>query len=222
MSLPRLEPFTVANGQFIQVQPPTYTPAIPGWAYLPNVGGWLTAFAISSNQIYNSNASVGTAAVDTLNTYNNDQYAQIVYKNTGTGYIGVAVRCDTADLNGTVSAAHKQCYLFECTAGDRYFSKKVAGTETQLADDGGSPSVNDILRLEASGTTITAKINGTTIFTVTDSALSSGSAGIFAEGNDITSLGDNWEGGNLAGAAENQDWMGCAPRQRNRWINIGY
>jgi hypothetical protein len=195
MALPRLEPFTHADGDLVA--------SIAGWAYLPTSGGAGTQkIQIVSNRVYNHNAAFGTTAYDTLNTYNNDQYAQIVYHNTGTGYIGVAVRCDTANPGGTGDGTHRTCYFFEATAGDRYFAKKVANVETQLGDDAGTPSDGDVLRIEASGTTIGAKVNGTQIFSVTDSSIASGSAGIFGEGDDANSVADDWEGGNLAVAGQ--------------------
>lgn len=192
-SLPRLEPFTHADAADLNT-------AITGWAYAPHATGG-RHIAIAGNRIFANNASLGGKAFDTLNSYSNDQYAQIVYHNTGTGYVGVGVRADTTDPNGTSSDTHDQGYFFECTAGDRFFGKTVAGSDSALGDDAGSPSDGDIIRIEASSTTITAKINGATIFSVTDVSLSSGAAWIMGEGNDPLSLGDDWEGGNLSGGA---------------------
>ncbi len=64
-------------------------------------------------------------------------------------------------------------------------------------------SVDDVLTLEASGTTLTCKKNGTSFWTQTDSNIASGNPGvadISANALDFTA-GDDWEGGDLVTAA---------------------
>lgn len=221
MSLPRLEPFTTADGLFFQESAP-WTPVIAGWSLLPNNGGWTHLAQIVTNRVCITSSTVGIWVFDSANSYNADQYAQgVIHFTSSPNYVGVSVRNDTSDPNGTSSNAKKQLYYFEVspTTGDRYFAKKVAGTETQLGDSLVTVADSDLIRIEASGTTITCKINGSTIFTVTDSSLSSGAAGWGGEGNGATSMFlDDWEGGNLGPAGTPFIPMEF-PNPRGKFIN---
>jgi len=110
-------------------------------------------------------------------TYNNDQYAQIKYKQLGTAMIGVAVRCSSNNfyaVQGPDSGGN--IYLFKC----------IAGVSTDI-DYAPSVTVNvdDVLKLSVSGTTLTVTLNGSPIAgmgdvngQVTDSSISSGNPGV--------------------------------------------
>ena len=112
-----------------------------------------------------------STAWDNTNTYGNDQYAEIVISNASfDGYAGVAARCDTA---GAITLYGWHGSLFEQT-----LFKFVAGTYTQLGNVATAFNNGDVIRLECIGTTITAKQNGVTKFSVTDSSIAAGSAGI--------------------------------------------
>lgn len=127
-----------------------------------------------------------------------DQYSQgvMAYLDADWNYIGVAVRC---------SASAVTAYgLQACGAGDSVLFKHVAGTTTQLSSTGGAGATNDVFRLEAEGTTITPKKNGSVIAAigaVTDSAIASGYVGVqgwqYEYGSRTGARLDNWEGGNL-------------------------
>jgi hypothetical protein len=105
-------------------------------------------------------------------SYPAEQFAQATctVAPTGTNTIGVCVRG---------SAIAETFYAFYCDATDRYLFKVVTGAVTVLAQQAGaSMAVNDVLRLEVSGTSLTAKVNGTAVLTATDSAISSGAPGL--------------------------------------------
>jgi formylmethanofuran:tetrahydromethanopterin formyltransferase len=130
---------------------------------------------------------------------NNDQYSQVVVSNLPNTYQqGAGVRMQ--------SGAASFYYFMVCyQAGwnDR-IGKVIAGTNTNLGTTASDNAVNnDVIRIEASGTTLTPKINGSTTNTPgaqTDSALSSGYVGFMGNGNGSSSVVrmDDWEGGNLS------------------------
>ena len=128
-------------------------------------------------------------------SFNNDQYAELtLIASVGPAvFIGPAVRC--AASGGTY-------YGFYVSTAEKYLFKMVSGSFTTLASSSSNiPGANDVLRIEASGTTITPKVNGTTdsdLGAQTDSAISSGSAGICGYGSSSGTRGDDFEGGNVA------------------------
>lgn len=129
-------------------------------------------------------------------TPNADQYTQIQLTTVGSDGIGAAVR---------VSSSQITYYLYYGTSSDRILRKWVNHSQTDIANAGAAASVNDTLRLEASGTTLTPKRNGSTdtaIGAQTDSSISSGSLGVGGRGTfSFNTNADNWEGGNLEGGA---------------------
>jgi hypothetical protein len=129
------------------------------------------------------------------NTFNADQYAQIVFTSPGTGAFGVSCRIDTGGAD-----THYSFYSYSGTGG-RWLFKRVAGAQTVLASDALGSVNGDVLRLEIVGTQVTAKINGTILFQITDSSIASGAAGMVGGGTVQTTQGDNWEGGNMSGGA---------------------
>ena len=130
-----------------------------------------------------------------------NQYAQLVHVDSGFNWLGPAVRVGAAAVTG---------YTYSCRSSARNLSRWVAGAETALAAVGSGTSDNDVLRLEASGTTITPILNAVTdagLGAQTDATIASGSAGICGYGAAGTSdEGDDWEGGNLGGAPAGNPW----------------
>lgn len=182
MALPATETFTNSNGVALTTHSASWT---------NNAG----TFAINSNAVYATDAGQDCAAHWNADTFANDQYAQGVIVALGSTYIGVSVRCH---------ASANTHYGFEGNATDSYFYKYVNGSYTQLGSTGGNFTNGQTLRIEASGTTITPKINGSTISppgAQTDSSISSGYAGIAGSGNNAVSRLDTWEGGNIGGGA---------------------
>lgn len=84
-------------------------------------------------------------------------------------------------------------------------SLRNGGSNSVLTSGSTTVNANDILRLEVSGTTLTFKVNGSTIGTTSDGTLIGGAAGLFLfadAGSATDALVDDWEGGNVsAGAA---------------------
>ena len=132
------------------------------------------------------------------NTFNNAQYAQVVIKTIGGfSFIGAAVRCAASTTN--------TAYYF--MADSSLFSalfKHVAGTETQLGSNAGVFAAGNTIYVDANGTTITPKKNGSTTGTPgaqTDSSISSGYAGLSGYLNSGATSGDDMELGDIGSAA---------------------
>lgn len=141
-------------------------------------------------------ADVENGAYWNADTFDDDQYAQIVFTRTGPGLPqGAAVRCSaTGDYYGYYGDATKS-YLF----------RVIDGVYTALDETGSAFQDGDVVRLEVSGSSpvvLTPLLNGLAdIEQYSDSSasqLTSGSAGICGFG--ATAQGcllDSWEGGNL-------------------------
>lgn len=181
MALPATDAFTGTDG----TQLTTYS---ANWTLQ------LGDFDIQSNALApDSLANSDSLACWTADTFNADQYSQIkiVAVSTAPASIGPAVR--------VASGATTAYLLFHSSAAWELW-KVVAGTWTKI-NNGASRTlqVNDVLRLEISGTTLTVKINGVAQGSpTTDSDIASGYAGLHANKDDANHRGDDWEGGNLA------------------------
>lgn len=180
MALPATDTFTGADGTALT----TYS---ANWTY--NNG----SFALINNCVKPSAGGTNCLARWNADSFNANQYAKIKFAEVYGGEIGVAVRVAT-------DGAHT-AYIYRAWEVNRTMYKCVAGSYTQLGSAGAAPAKNDIFTLEANGTTITPKINGTTDATIgaqTDSAIASGAAGLTGYGT-TDARGDDWEGGDLAG-----------------------
>jgi hypothetical protein len=178
MALPATDTFTAADGTLLTTYSSNWT----------NVNG---TFKIYSNAVTSNGSSSDNCARWNADTFNNNQYAQGTYVSEGSGHwVGVSVRC---------SASADSHYNYYAASDDREFVKIVAGGWTQLASAKASPAVNDVLYIEANGTTIKAKLNGVDDYSVTDESLTSGYAGICGYDQASTTKLDGWEGGDLGG-----------------------
>lgn len=128
--------------------------------------------------------------VSALSTGN--QYAQIVVNAiSDASFVGALVRANGAGNFYGFYEADSSDYTFVC----------VAESFTQLGSTGGGGALNDTVRIEADGTTITSKRNGGTVRTTTNGDVTDGVyAGLFCYGNSSDTRGDNFEGGDLSGA----------------------
>ena len=135
-------------------------------------------------------------------SFNADQYSQIVLvARTGDDnrFIGPGVRHAAA---GTATY-----YFYYVSVNQRWKGKLVAGAFTQIGSTGGATATNDVLRIEAEGTTLRTYRNGALDTGVggggshTDSSIASGAAGIAGYGTGTTLRADDWEAGNLGAAA---------------------
>jgi len=122
----------------------------------------------------------------------NDQYAEITITSVGAAYsnsfIGVAVRMSVNNM-----------YFLSAGYGGVSFGKIVNGSGDSFHYSPTPISVNDVLKIQANGTTITAYINDVLFYETTDSDLSSGYAGVTCYGSSEYNIthADNWEGGEL-------------------------
>lgn len=155
---------------------------------------WTT---ITSGQALNPN---GTAVTGTsagvrnggwwnADTFADNQYSQIVLATIDSSNLapGPTVR-------GASDA--QSFYVVSASTTVVRYRKNVAATFTTLGSDiSQAVSNGDTLKLSVSGTTLTASLNGTDLATRTDTALTSGAAGIFIYA--VTGYADDWEGGDV-------------------------
>ena len=163
MSLPASDAFTEASDTALT----SHTAG--GITWVNNSG----AFQVkgTTDDIISNSSSNETGAHDSTNTYNNNQYAQVKCNATGSGDVGVAVRC--------ASGATATYYGFYWGATDSYKFKNVAGTWSQLGSTGGAATVGRTYKLVADGTSIYVLENGASFHaSTTDSSISSGYAGV--------------------------------------------
>lgn len=138
-------------------------------------------------------------AIWNADVFPDDQYSKATIHLAATpgvsDYVVVCVRSDTLDWSvGTRYYAYTDC---NSTVGLR---KWIAGVDTGLIDVTAGPIVDgDVLELDSVGTAVTVLLNGTQVISVTDSDITSGSAGIvmaIASGPGVVKL-SGWEGGEL-------------------------
>lgn len=189
MALPLLEPFT---GTAAVLPNPPWTQQETTTVNRDGSGSGKASAADATHDI---------SAFDNSNTYNNNQYAQATIVSglsAGNNYAAVCVRCSSS------GATKNYYYLYtDGTTGTGHarIGKYVAGTDTELLALATAPVNGDVIRLEVSGSLLTAYKNGSSIGSVTDggASLASGAAGCGFYNNVSNSvLIDTWEGGNLA------------------------
>ena len=158
-------------------------------------------FALHSNISVNATGAFGTNANDVgafwnADSFPNDQYAQVTLTGSAAGaYLGVIVRASVVGGG--------QYYAFRASRGDStyqvgywvggVFTSNFSGTVTRTFAD------NDVIRLAVVGATLTAYHNGVSIFSTTDSNLTSGSAGINTAAGAGPPFMFNWQGGASTG-----------------------
>jgi hypothetical protein len=125
--------------------------------------------------------------------FDDDQYSQAVLGEIGFAssaqYVGALVRASGAASNND--------YMLYADFSDVYLGKWVAAAFSLITTFSGQSTVGATYRLEVEGTTLRGYKNGVQLGTdQTDSALSSGSAGVMGF-NSGTARMDDWEGGNL-------------------------
>jgi hypothetical protein len=129
------------------------------------VGTW----NINTNRAESTLSSVNYVVEDSAMSVVGDQKAEITSQGTDTGVI-----CRTA----AGSDSEGEGYIAIRQLGKVYLYKRVGTTLTQLAVSAGAMSDGDVLALECIGTFIDAKVNGSSVASATDSALSTGKAGM--------------------------------------------
>ena len=161
------------------------------WAQLRPFDG---SIEIDSSTRLGAN-SLGAGRWVGAGTFTADQYAVLKLTTLGFGggeRIGVIVRA-SGDID-----TNRDYYSFldNNTGAVAQLIKTVNGTETIL-DSRSSPfAAGDTIELEVEGTTLRAFRNGTLIYSLTDSSLSTGNPGALNEQTGNV-FGDDWEGGNI-------------------------
>jgi len=192
-------------------------------------GTHLTAFDAVFYDVFNAvgiqaNRAVGVgntadANITAVNeTFSNDQFAEAVIgasdNSSGTSvYIGVAVRCGgPGSGNGYPLTSSRQglAYLLSYSGG---VSSVLASTSTQAQP-------GDTIRLEVSGTSITALLNGSSwsgLGTVTDSTYASGKGAIASYRGSSTDGLSSFTTGNLGGGGG----AAATPSNRKSLLGVG-
>ncbi len=127
-------------------------------------------------------------------TFPNDQFSQITIGAVGgsTSTLGPAVRMQNSGEN---------YYMLAAIGTTVNLQVESAGANSTIGVYNHQIVPGDVLRLEVQGTTLTAKLNGTTILTETDSTFASGSAGIAGLNTTSPTIGGDWVGGPIVNLA---------------------
>ena len=130
-------------------------------------------------------------------SFSDDQYSEITLSNVGSSssstYMGVIIRAS----GDTDSAADFYAgFYIDDGSGSWKLGKVVNGSWTQLASGTSSWSNSDKISVTAIGTALKLYQNTSQLASVTDSALSTGKPGVFANVPSAV-RGDNWEGGDV-------------------------
>lgn len=155
----------------------------PDWATVTGMGN----LSVVSNVIAGtSGADRGSYHVGV--TWPADQYSQCVATLSGGANAdgGALVRCDSSSATfylGTFGS-YGTVGLYKC----------VSGSYTTLATTSRTLVAGDVLRLEVSGSNLNLKMNGVSVLTATDSAITAGAPGMYFYQCDGI---DDWEGGDL-------------------------
>lgn len=182
MALPAQEPFTGATANLVD----------PPWAL----------FATILKKDGSGRGTLTSSSLDCLETWDsdafaNDQYSQYVVKFTGSvgQYIYLVAR-----VTGASVAAGTFYWFWSDGASDTALLKSVTNVATTLATANATAFVSgDLFKLICNGTAISVTQNGSTILSATDSAATTGSAGMGGSGTIGTVLFDDWEGNNVSG-----------------------
>jgi len=153
---------------------------------------------INSNRLDQPDSLGNFAAHWTADSFDNDQYSEADFYLSGNyRYFGVTVR-ESGD-----AAAVVDHYFINSAANDGpNMGKVVNGSETTLSSSGSIPGSGERVTIEANGTTIRWLLDDSQQASATDSSLATGSAGVNGWGQTLNAAIDNWEGGNLGGAAQ--------------------
>lgn len=160
----------------------------PPWGQVPGFAG-VPIFQKTGETQFSGTSSL----IYTGRTWANDQSSAIV--------ASTVLRFTSLSLLVRASSVAETFYLGEFHfdngfgPGTLSLTKVVDGVSTTLATMAGSVNFADVLRLEATGATLTFKQNGTTVLTATDSDITSGSPGVTGGGNANIMY---WEGDELA------------------------
>jgi hypothetical protein len=141
----------------------------------PIDGNWATMTSLAalrrvSTKCRNAGSDADSGARRTDGTFPDDQYAQVLLDTGTTPDGGPAVRCASAALTMYFCGAHD---------ANAHLHKFVAASYTELASAAATWSTTQVGKLEAIGTSIKFYVAGVERAAATDSAIASGSPGLF-------------------------------------------
>lgn len=155
----------------------------------------VNSFVILSNAAKPNAYGDDAVSIYSAATWPNDQYAQVNVLGIGNTALdigpGVCLRAANANNFYRITCGTTHCDV----------AKVVSGSYSTITDLGAGFLPGDTLYAEIQGTTIKVFRNGVQFGTnVTDSSLSSGSAGLMYSSNASGVTVDNFEGGDFAAA----------------------
>jgi hypothetical protein len=156
-------------------------------------------FVIKTNRFSNG-ALVNVASQYTAITLPADNWAQATVKlTTNMSWVGVALRYASGVQTYYAGGANP---LDNGGSNNRRIWKNIAGARTSLASEAIDIAIDDVLRLELQGTTLTLFVNGNLRLTAVDSSIASGGApaiiGRVSSGTDFVQL-DDFSTGDFSG-----------------------
>lgn len=161
----------------------------------------LNQFDISGNKAIPHNFSSGDSdSYYSAITWPNDQYSKVKVTVNGTsgGGSGLGPGVRIAGPSGGHSLF---CVVTDHAAsGNTHLIKRVTGSFVDLGNATQSFTDGDYFEIQAIGTTLNVVYGGSTIISTTDSANSSGYAGIYFSTSETSASGDDWEGGDFTSA----------------------
>lgn len=146
------------------------------------------SLVISGNKVVVNAINEDSLAYWSADTFANDQYSEAVFTSEGL----VGVRCTTS---GTL-----KYYEYGVTTGSGSFIEIYDGTTWSTLAGGGSVTNGSLVRCEITGTSLTAKVAGSTTITATDATIASGSPFLHLYDSGGTHALDDWLGGPISGA----------------------
>jgi len=184
MALPASESFANTNGVQLETHSANWT--------RHNASSLIGDFDIQTNSLAPDTVNTTGAAWWNADSFGANHYAEATIVAIASGiYIGLSVR----------NAAGTNSYVYSVDSADGgYFDEWVNGTYSALASGGSVVAVGNVIRMEAEGTTIRLKINGTQNMSVTDTSLATGAPGVGGYHDGTTSRIDDWIGDNMGTA----------------------
>lgn len=150
-----------------------------------------SSFRVISNQCGMGWGDGACGSYWSADTFGDDTFAEATVKKlpSGSTNVGVCVRHTSS-----------QAYIARWTTTYLRLVKWTGGVATTLGSDASAPSVNDVIRIEASGSSISVYQNGSLVIgPITDTELTSGPPGVFGtDGGDGAAQLDDWSGGDLS------------------------
>lgn len=187
------------------------------WTQLTSIDG----LVVSSNTAANDGGSVAAQGHVIFTgaswTGGNDQYAEVSLtaghvnmdygpsiRGTGASYAALATYQASVNDNDNVALPGSMLVAIY---------KRTGGTTTSLASGTFTISVADVIRIEAQGTTIRIKQNGTQILSASDATVTTGSPGLRTFRTAVRAIGDIKMDNFIAGDFSSGVWFRPARRR---------